>query len=284
MPRQKQSRTRNVLRAKGESTEFQILLEVMRSQPHVKQKEIADAVGITVQAVSKHFKKLAREGLLDVGLERANYRLTPEANDKLSEYLKSLNAYTARIKSDLKVERLLPVLATQRIKEGESMGIIMKEGVLYAVAPDHPDAEAHGIAAQDAELAEDVGLRDLQGKVKTRQGKVVMVRLPSIREGGSRAVDLAKVRRFYGEFHPDRVGVVGVVGRAVLNKLGLQADLDFGITRATALAAERGLNVFVVVVGRMVNRVIEEIDTTNIKHGSNISYEVKDGTIAQKTF
>ena len=252
----------------------------MRSQPHVKQKDVADAVGITVQAVSKHFKKLAREGLLEVGSERADYRLTPKANDKLSDYLKSLNSYTARIKSDLKIERLLPALATQPIKEGETVGIIMKEGVLYAVSPDHPDAEAHGIAAQDAQPGEDVGLSDLQGKVKTRQGRVVMVRLPSIREGGSRAVDLAKVRRFYEEFHPDRVGVVGVVGRAVLNKLGLRADLDFGITRATALAAERGLNVFVFVVGRMVNRVIEEIDTTNVKHGSNITYEVKEGRIA----
>ena len=72
-----QKTSRNVLRAKGESTEFQILLEVMRSQPHVKQKDVADAVGITVQAVSKHFKKLSREGLLDVGLERADYRITP---------------------------------------------------------------------------------------------------------------------------------------------------------------------------------------------------------------
>jgi putative transcriptional regulator len=278
MPQRKPSH--NILRDKGESTEFQILLEVMRSQPHVKQKEVADAVGITVQAVSKHFKKLAREGLLEVGSERADYRLTPKANDKLSNYLKSLNAYTARIKSDLKVERLLPALATQPIKQGETVGIIMKEGVLFAVPLDHPDAEAHGIAAQDAQPGEDVGLSDLQGKVKTRQGKVVMVRLPSIREGGSRAVDLAKVRRFCEEFHPDRVGVVGVVGRAVLNKLGLRADLDFGITRATALAAERGLNVFVVVVGRMVNHVIEEIDTTNLKHGSKITYEVKDGRIA----
>jgi len=198
MPRQKTSH--NILGAKGESTEFQILLEVMRSQPHIKQKEVAAAVGITVQAVSKHFKKLAREGLLQVGSERADYRLTPKANDKLSEYLKSLNAYTARIKSDLKVERLLPALATQRVKEGETVGIIMKEGVLYAVPSNHPDAEAHGIAAQYAVVGEDVGLSDLQGKVKTRQGKVVMVRLPSIREGGSRAVDLAKVRRFYEEF------------------------------------------------------------------------------------
>lgn len=268
---------RNFLREKGESTEFQILLEVLRSQPHVKQKDVADAVGITVQAVSKYFKKLVREELLEVGSERANYRLTPKANDKLQDYLKNLSAYTARIKTDLKIERLLPALATQAIKIGETVGIVMKEGVLFAVSPDHPDAEAHGIAAQDAQPEEDVGLHDVQGKVKTSQGKVEMVRLPSISEGGSRAVDLAKVTQLYEEFNPDRIGVVGVVGRAVLNKLGLKADLDFGITRATALAAERGLRVFVLVVGRMVNRVVEEIDSTNVKHGSSITYEVKDG-------
>lgn len=267
----------NILREKGESTEFQILLEVLRSQPHVKQKDVADAVGITVQAVSKYFKKLAREELLEVGSERADYRLTSKATEKLDDYLKSLSSYTARIKSDLKIERLLPALATQRVKQGEKVGVIMKEGVLYAVQPDHPDATAWGITAQTAQADEDVGLLDMTGKVKTRQGKVVMIRLPSITEGGSRAVDLAKVKRFYEEFKPDRIGVIGVVGRAVLNKLGLKADLDFGITRATALAAERGLNVFVLVVGRMVNRVIEEIDTTNVKHGSNITYEVKDG-------
>jgi putative transcriptional regulator len=278
MPRQ--PKPRNFLRDKGESTDFQILLEVLRAQPHVKQKDIADAVGITVQAVNKHFQKLAKEGFLEVGTERADYRLTPKATEKLDDYLKSLSSYTARVKSDLKIERLLPALATRRVKEGENVGIIMQDGVLHAVKPDHSDAESWGVAAQDAEAGEDVGLHEVRGKVKTKQGKVVMVRLPSITEGGSRAVDLVKVKRFYGEFHPDRIGVIGVVGRAVLNKLGLRADLDFGITRATALAAERGLNVFVLVVGRMVNRVIEEIDTTNVKHGSNITYEVKDGKTA----
>ena len=280
MPRPKNS-MRNVLRDKGESTDFQILLEVLRAQPHVKQKDVADAVGITVQAVSKHFKKLAREGFLEVGAERVDYRLTPKATEKLDDYLKGLSSYAAKIKSDLKIERLLPALATKNFGDGEKVGIVMKEGVLYAVQPDHADAEACGITAQTAKAGEDVGLRDVQGKVKTRQGKVVIVRLPSITEGGSRAVDLAKVKRLYEEFKPERIGVIGVVGRAVLNKLGLQADLDFGITRATALAAERGLNVFVLVVGRMVNRVIEEIDTTNVKHGSNITYEVKDGKASE---
>jgi len=279
MPHQKT--TRNVLREKGESTEFQILLEVMRKQPHVKQKDVADAVGITVQAVSKYFKKLTRDGLLEAGSEKADYRLTPKAYESLRDYLKSLDGYVSRIKSDLKIERLLPALATKPIKTGETMGIVMKEGVLHAVAMNHPDAEAFGTAATDAKSGEDVGLKNLQGKVKSKQGKILVVRLPSIKEGGSRTVDLAKVKRLYEEFRPDRVGVMGVVGRAVLNKLGLKADFDFGITRATALAAERGINVFVLVVGRMVSRMIEEVDLTNMKHGSNIVYEVKDVRIIE---
>jgi putative transcriptional regulator len=266
-----------VLRDKSESTEFQILLEVMRNQPHVRQKDIADAVGITVQAVSKYFKKLMKEGMLEVGSERVDYRLTPKANEKLRDYLQNLDRYVTRVKIDLKVERLMPALATKPLHKGETAGLIMKDGVLHAVEPNHPEAEAFGTAATDARPDEDVGLTDLRGKVKSKSGKILMVKLPSIKEGGSRAVDLAKVKGLYEEFHPNRVGVMGVVGRAVLNKLRLEADFDFGITRASALAAERGINVFVLVVGRMVNRMIEEIDMTNIKHASNIVYEVKDG-------
>ncbi len=87
---------------------------------------------------------------------------------------------------------------------------------------------------------------------------------------------MAKVRAFYDEFKPDRIGVMGAVGRAVLNKLDLEADIEFGISRSAAIAASRGLNVFVLVVGRMVNRMIQEIDQINLRSNSNIIYEVKD--------
>ncbi len=87
----------------------------------------------------------------------------------------------------------------------------------------------------DAKAGEDIGLRNLHGKVKMKQGKILIVKLPSIRKGGSRAVDLDKIRAFYEEFKPDRIGVMGAVGRAVLNKLNLKADLEFGISGAGPL-------------------------------------------------
>jgi putative transcriptional regulator len=250
-----------LLRDKGELTKFQILFEVMRNQPHVKQKDISDALGITIQAVSKYFKKLMSEGLLEAGSERADYRLTPKAVEKLREDIKYLERYVTSIKHEMKIEHYFPAMATKPIKTGEKVGLIMKKGILYAVAESNPAA----------------GLKDLQGKVKLEQGRILIVKLPSIRQGGSRAVDVAKVRAFYEDFKPDRIGVMGAVGRGILNKLGLKADIEFGISRAAALAASRGLNVFVLVVGRMVNRVVEEIDAANMKGASDIIYEVKDG-------
>jgi len=269
-----------LLRDKGEFTKFQILLEVMRNQPHVKQKDISDKLGITIQAVSKYFKKLAKEGLLEAGSERADYRLTAKATAKMREDLRRLEDYVVSVKHDLKIERAWPAIATQSVKAGDEVGLIMKEGVMYTVAPDNPATEAKGIALADAQPEEDLGLRDLKGKVQMKQGKILIVKLPSIRKGGSRAVDLEKIKLFYDEFKPERVGVMGAVGRAVLNKLGLKANIEFGISRAAAIAASRGLNVFVLVVGRMVNRMIEEIDSINLKSASEVVYEVKDGRLS----
>ncbi|MCW4007839.1 MAG: winged helix-turn-helix transcriptional regulator [Candidatus Bathyarchaeota archaeon] len=268
-----------LLRDKGALTKFQILFEIMRQQPHIKQKDVSEALGITIQAVSKHFKTLMKEGLLEAGSERAEYRLTAKAYEKLQDYLKNIDDYVKTIKTNLKVERLIPAIAMQPVKAGDTVGLVMKDGVLCAVASARANVEASGIAINDANAGEDVGLKDVKGKVKVLPGKVLLVRLPSIKEGGSRAVDIAKVRMLHEAFKPDRIGVIGVVGRAVLNKIGLKADFEFGISRATAVAASRGLKVFVLVVGRMANHVIDEIDMENFKHATHITYEVEDARI-----
>jgi putative transcriptional regulator len=265
-----------LLRDKSEFTKFQILLEIMRNQPHVKQKDISIKLGITIQAISKYFKQLTKEDLLEPGFERADYRLTPKAVIKIREDTRILENYTTEVKRDLKFEHAWPAIATQPVKAEQKVGLIIREGVMFTVPPGSTFAQANGIALSDANAGEDLGLKDLQGKIKVRQGKILIVKLPSISKGGSRATDLGKVKAFYEEFKPDRIGVMGAVGRAVLNKLNLKANIEFGISRSAAIAASRGLNVFVLVVGRMVNRMIEEIDRINMKTEDNIMYEVKD--------
>ncbi len=268
-----------LLRDKGEFTRFQILLEVMCNQPHIKQKDISDKLGITIQAISKYFKKLQKEGYLESGDERANYHLTPKAVTKLREDLKNMENYTNTIKNQIKIERAWPAIATTPVKAGQEVGLIMREGVMYTVPIDSTITDVKAITLSDAQAGEDLGLKDLQGKVKVKQGKILIIKLPSIRKGGSRAVDLAKVKELYDEFNPDRIGVMGAVGRAVLTKLGLKADIEFGISRSAAIAASRGLNIFVLVVGRMSNRMTQEIENINMKNLAKITYEVRDAKI-----
>ena len=227
--------------------------------------------------VSKHFKKLIREGLVEVGEEKANYRLTPKAIEKLQEGAKTIERYALKIETGLKIERVWPAIAAQSVKTGDQVGLIMKNGILYAVPFDNPDVKAFGRVTTNAKVGEDLGFEYLKGQVKIERGRILIVKLPSIKEGGSRAVDLAKIQKLYEDFKPDRIGVMGSVGRAVLNKLELKADIEFGINRAAAIAALRGLNVFVLVVGRMANKMVEEIDLMNIKRTIEITYEIKDG-------
>jgi len=263
-----------LLQSKSEFTMFEILLAIKRGQPHVKQKDISETLGVTIQAVSKYFKKLKKEGYLETGSERADYRLTQKAISGIQSDLKSLERYIISIKGEMKFERSMPAIATRQVKTGDEVGLVMKGGVIYTVAQD--GSEAKGTAMEDASPGEDLELKNLQGKLKVKEGRILIVKLPSIRNGGSRVVDLDKIKEFYDEFKPDRVGVMGAVGRAVLNKLGLKADIEFGISRAAAIAASRGLNVLVLVVGRMANRMTEEIENLNMKSATNICYEIRD--------
>jgi putative transcriptional regulator len=236
-------------------------------------------MGITIQAISKYFKKLSKEGLLEAGSERADYRLTQKGVTKLRDDLKNLDSYVKSVKNELKIDHAWIALATHPVKSDEQVGLITKGGIFYTVPVTDPNVEAIGIATNNAEPGEDIGLKDLKGKIKLQQGKILIVKLPSIRQGGSRNTDITKIQELINDFKPDRIGVLGAVGRAVINKLNLKADIEYGISHATVIAASRGLNVLVLVVGRMVNKMIQEIDAKNIHFARDITYEVKDAKI-----
>lgn len=76
-----------------------------------------------------------------------------------------------------------------------------------------------------------------------------------------------------------RIGVMGTVARSVLNKMGLKNDFEFGVTRAATMAALRGLNVLVLSVGRMANRVIEELERVNVDRSVSVVYALENGRI-----
>ena len=258
----------------GWFTEFQILTELAQQQSRMRQKDVADSLGITVQAVSKHFKRLLADHL--VAFSGVEYVLTSRGREKLIEYTKFLQAQTRKAAGCLRMERLWPAIASKPIRRGEEVGIVMKNGIIRAVSRNCKDAKAFGIAVTESSEGEEVALHNLRGRVSFRRGRVLVVTIPSINRGGSKRVDLEKVRKIHTRFNPQRIGVIGTVARVVASKLDLKVDLEFGVSTSAAMAALRGLDVLVLGTGRMTNRVLEEVEKTNIRYTCEIPCTVEN--------
>jgi putative transcriptional regulator len=141
----------------------------------------------------------------------------------------------------------------------------MDEGTLYATSH---KTSAYAEVLNNAKKGEDVALIKLGGIIKLESGYVVIIKLPTINHGGSRASDLKKIEKIYFDDQRkfDRVGIMGTVSRAVTNKLDIQADFEFATPQATVAAAKRGLNVLVFAVGKMTNTIIRKLENEGINY------------------
>ena len=71
-----------VLRSKRNATRYRILTGIAERQPAVSQREVADAIGVTSQAVSDYLKDLIEEGYVEKH-GRGRYEVTNEGVDWL---------------------------------------------------------------------------------------------------------------------------------------------------------------------------------------------------------
>ncbi|MGB4679106.1 MarR family transcriptional regulator, partial [Methanothrix sp.] len=90
----------NVLKSKRESSRFQILVEIAAHQPNLRQKEVADRLDLTPQAISEYIKELVAEGLVTTD-GRMRYRITKEGVEWLLESAAELKQYARAVMEDI---------------------------------------------------------------------------------------------------------------------------------------------------------------------------------------
>ena len=86
-----------VFKKKGELTRFQILAEIAREQPHLRQKDIAKKLDITVQAVSENIKSLVDDGFVETGMGNARYKITKRGIEKVKNEAVNLRKYADNV-------------------------------------------------------------------------------------------------------------------------------------------------------------------------------------------
>ncbi len=254
---------------RGALTHFQILAEISKQDPYLKQKDLAETLGITIQAVSENIKTLTEEGYITSNNGRAPYKITQKGIVKVKTNALSLRNYTKEVLDTMNnYKTIWPAIAKTDLKEGEKVGIFMENGILFA---DLRQSDATGIVLSDAKAGCDVALSDLNGTIALENGEAVIVTLPPIKKGGSKAADLDLIKTLYKKGTQtgkeiNKVVAVGTVSRSVAYQTGLPIDIEFAAAKATVNATRKGLNVFVLCVGDMHKSIIRELEEASINY------------------
>ncbi|ELZ33925.1 regulatory protein Crp [Halogeometricum pallidum JCM 14848] len=255
-----------VLRSKRNATRYQILVQIAERQPAVNQQEIADAIGVTSQAVSDYLRDLSEEGYVNKH-GRGRYEVTKEGVDWLISQTDELRTFVRHVSEDVigQVE-IETAIATTDIAEGETVSLSMQNGVLRAVSGGTGSATA--VAVTGASAGADVGITNFDGVVDYELGTVTILSVPQVQKGGSSVVvreQLADMATSH-----DLVAVAGAEGLAAVNAANLDPDIRFGSASAVHEAATKGLDVLLVAATDVLSP-----HTDKLREG-NISYEVVD--------
>ncbi|MFB6117188.1 MarR family transcriptional regulator [Halosegnis sp.] len=255
-----------VLRSKRNATRYQILVEVADRQPAVSQQEIADAIGVTAQAVSEYLRELVEQGYVEKH-GRGRYEVTKEGVDWLITQTDALRGLIDHVSEDIVGQvDIDTALATTDIAEGDAVTLTMQDGILRARAG--KTGEATAVAVTDAAAGEDVGVTNFEGVLDYELGTVTVVSVPRVRDGGSRAVDRDRIQELLTDH--DLLATAGTEAYAAASDLDRTPEIRFGTRNAVREAATKGLDVLLLAVASELSAHTDEL------RENNISYEVLD--------
>lgn len=255
-----------VLQSKRNATRYQILVQIAERQPAVNQQEIADAIGITAQAVSDYLQDLVEHEYVNKH-GRGRYEVTKEGVDWLISQTDELRHFLRHVSEDVigQVE-IETAIATTEISDGETVSLTMQDGILRAMSGGSGSATA--VAVTNAEVGQDVGTTNFEGVVDYDLGSVTIVSIPQVQNGGSSAVDPDRIVEI-AERH-DSIAVAGVEAIAVSEAADLEPDIRFGSATAVQEAATKGLDILLLSSIDLLSAHTDKLPE------QNLSYEVVD--------
>jgi putative transcriptional regulator len=248
-----------ILQDKATATKLQILIEIAAGQPDIQQKDIAKRLGITPQWVSEYILGFIEEGLV-VSEGRSKYRVTTEGVDWVMKLLREMRNYFNMAEKVIRNISVCAAVASGDLSKGQQVSLVMKNGML--VANNYNGHGAKGITVTDAKAGGDVGISNIEGIVELEQGKITILKVPSVQRGGSKNVDLARLGK---EISGEKViGAIGVESSIALKQIEVEPTYTYGTKEAIVEAAQSGLSSVVVCVDDAIPELLQTLGENHL--------------------
>jgi putative transcriptional regulator len=153
-------------------------------------------------------------------------------------------------------------VADADLTQGQTVGLEMKDGLLFATKK--AAGGAKGIAANNARAGEDVGVANIEGIVSLDRGKVTILKLPGIQQGGSKMVDRERLQQ---ELTSRKLtGAIGIEAIVALKKLNAKFSYRYGVAEAAIEAANSGLASLIVCVDDEISGLVRRLEAESIDY------------------
>ncbi len=250
-----------VLHNKNLATRFQIMVEIAANQPNIQQKDIAQNIGVTSQAVSDYISKLEKDGWI-TSEGRSRYRITKEGINWMLKSLRQVQQYSISAERVLTNITTWAAIAAVDLGKSQTVSLMMKNGLLYA--SNRGGDGASGITADKAKEGEDIGIMDIQGIVSLNVGQITILEVPTIQNGGSKNVDFKKLKK--GLVQGKLTAAIGIEAIVALRRIGIEPNYVYGVSQVAVEAARSGLPLFIVCIGSELLALLQRLNDENIKY------------------
>jgi putative transcriptional regulator len=249
----------DALADKRTATRVRILVEIAERQPAVSQGEIADAVGITSQAVSEYIRALISEGHVRKEA-RSRYTITTEGVDWLYQEVRALRSFTERITDEVlgSVSEDTAV-ATASVEPGTVVTLSMEGGMLHATPGDTGPATA--VATTAAAAGDPLGVSQFSGVIAIDEAGITLGEVPTVREATD--PDLQALAELAASV--DIVVAEGIEAVAACAEAAVSVETSYAVGAVAAAAAAVGESVLIVGTTDTIGRIGETVRDSEIE-------------------
>jgi predicted transcriptional regulator len=207
-------------------------------------------------------KKLKEKGFVD---EESS--ITVKGIDYIEKHIENLRTFISETMDNINSLKISEVIAGSEIKEGDEVGLFMKNGILLAYSGKKSSSTAKSVC--NAKKGEVLGITDINGIIDIKYGAIKVMILPSVID--KKEINIKKIEAEMNKITYDKIGVIGLMAYAFLKRHGLEIDFEYSAMDCATEAAKRGLNTLIFTSKDMIKYVIGELTTMQEDF---ISYEI----------